>query len=92
MPHGGLLMNWILQVLSLVGACLVLGAYVALQQRWWSSTGSAYLWANLIGALLLTVVASIDRRIGFVVLEATWALVSFGSLVRRKAPTRARAS
>ena len=83
-------MNLILQLLSLVGAGLVLGAYVALQRRWWPSTGSAYLWANLIGALLLTIVASVDRRIGFVILEATWALVSLASLVRRKLPVEAQ--
>jgi hypothetical protein len=78
-------MDAILQLLSLVGAALVLGAYVALQKRWWTSTGAAYLCANLLGALFLTAVATIDRRVGFIVLEATWALVSLTSLVRRPA-------
>lgn len=80
-------MSWIVQVVSLVGAGLVLGAYFALQRRVWTSTGDAYLWFNLLGALLLTGVAIVDRRIGFVVLEAAWATISawtiFGQRPRR---------
>lgn len=67
---------------SLVGAALVLGAFFALQRRWWTSRSLPYLWANFLGALLLTVVAVTDRRIGFVVLETTWAAVSLWSILR----------
>lgn len=70
------------QGLSLVGAGLVLGAFFALQRHWWTSRSAPYLWANFVGALLLTVVAVIDRRLGFVVLEVTWAAVSLWSIVR----------
>jgi drug/metabolite transporter (DMT)-like permease len=75
-------MHVFLQVTSLVGAALVLAAYVALQRRWWSSTGATYLWFNFVGAALLTAVAIVDRRAGFVVLEATWTLVSLATIVR----------
>jgi hypothetical protein len=77
-------MNLIVQFVSLVGAGLVLGAYVALQQRWWTSTGSGYLWFNFIGALALTVVAVLDQRIGFVILEGVWAAVSLVAIARRQ--------
>jgi hypothetical protein len=70
------------QGVSLVGAALVLGAFFALQRRWWTSRSALYLWANFVGALLLAFVAVADRRIGFVVLEATWAVVSLWSILR----------
>jgi drug/metabolite transporter (DMT)-like permease len=80
----------VLQVASLLGAALILVAYVALQRRRWSSTGAAYLWFNLVGALLLAAVAIADRRAGFIVLEGVWAAVSLVSIVRRSpiAPDR----
>lgn len=78
-------MSWIVQVVSLAGAGLVLGAYFALQRRAWTSTGSAYLWFNFLGALLLTGVAIVDRRIGFVVLEAAWAAISAWAILGRRA-------
>ncbi|MGD2134896.1 MAG: hypothetical protein PVF27_02000 [Gemmatimonadales bacterium] len=78
-------MQLLLQLSSMVGAGLILGAYVALQRRWWSSTTAAYLWCNLVGALVLTGVAVADRRIGFVVLEAVWAAVSLHTLLCRPA-------
>lgn len=76
-------MNALLQVLSLGGAGLILFAYLALQQRWWSSDGWAYLWFNLVGAAMLTVVALVDRRLGFIVLEAAWVVISLVALLRR---------
>jgi hypothetical protein len=67
-----------------MGAGLVLGAYFALQRRVWTSTGNAYLWFNLLGALLLTVVAVVDRRLGFMVLEAAWAAISAWAILGRR--------
>lgn len=79
-------MNVLVQILSLGGAGLILLSFFSLQRGWWKSHGLLYLWANLIGALLLTVVAVYDRRAGFIVLETTWALVSFWGLVKRRQP------
>ena len=79
-----------IQGVSLVGAVLVLGAFLALQRRWWTSRSAPYLWANFVGALLLTLVAIVDRRIGFVLLEATWASVSLWSIL--KPPHQSRVS
>ncbi len=79
-------MNVLVQILSLGGAGLILLSFFSLQRGWWKSHGLLYLWANLIGALLLTVVAVYDRRAGFIVLETTWALVSVWGLVKRRYP------
>lgn len=75
------------QGISLIGAGLVLGAFLALQRRWWTSSSAPYLWANFIGALLLTLVAVVDRRLGFVLLEATWACVSLWSIFSPPRPS-----
>ena len=75
-------MNVFVQILSIAGAGLILLGFFSLQQGWWKSHGRSYLWANLIGAVLLTVVAVHDRRVGFIVLEATWTLVSLWGLIR----------
>jgi len=76
-------MNVLVQILSLGGAGLILLAFFSLQRGWWKSHGRLYLWANLVGAALLTVVAVYDRRAGFIVLEVTWALVSIWGLLKR---------
>lgn len=75
-------MNVAVQLASLVGAALILGAYVSLQRGWWTPAGRGYLWCNFLGAAILTGVAVWDRRFGFIVLEVVWALVSGWSLVR----------
>jgi hypothetical protein len=82
-------MNVLVQILSLGGAGLILLAFFSLQRSWWKSHGRLYLWANLVGAALLTVVAVYDRRAGFIVLEVTWALVSAWGLLKRKATASA---
>ncbi len=80
-------MNLVMQVLSLLGASVILGAYMLLQRGRWHSHTAGYLWANLLGSAVLTVVALWDRRAGFVLLEAAWALVSLISIARpRRGP------
>jgi hypothetical protein len=75
-------MNNVMQALSLLGAVLCLVAFVLLQRGRWRSDMPAYLWANLLGATLLTIVGAWDRRLGFVLLEGVWALVSLWSIIR----------
>ena len=71
----------LLQVISLAGATLILAAYVANQRGWSGPTRKGYNLANLAGALLLGWVAVADRRMGFILLEGVWALVSIPPLI-----------
>jgi hypothetical protein len=77
-------MELLLQGISFVGAICVLGAYLALHRKQCSNTDSLYLWANIVGAALLTVVAVADRRVGFIALEGAWALISLWTLVNTR--------
>ena len=80
------MMDNVLQVVSLAGAVLVLGAFLALQRGWWASSGRTYLWSNFVGATLLVLVATLDGRIGFILLEGVWAAVSLLSIIHRRGP------
>lgn len=70
------------QVISVIGAGLILGAYVANQRGWTGPASPAYNVANLVGALLLAWVAIVDRRVGFILLEAVWAAVTIPPLLQ----------
>jgi hypothetical protein len=70
------------QVVQLIGAVLILTAFVLAQQRRMATDSVAYLTLNAVGAALLAVVAVLDRDIGFTLLEATWTVVSAAGLVR----------
>jgi drug/metabolite transporter (DMT)-like permease len=78
------------QVISLVGAALVLSGYVALQRRWLSGDDRLFNLLNFLGAGLLTWVAIIDQRIGFIILEGAWALLSLPGVVRGARTARRR--
>ena len=78
-------MDLFVQLVSLIGAALILTAFIGLQRSWWRAQSAGYQWANFLGALLLAGVAVWDGRIGFVILEGVWALVSLWSIVL---PTR----
>ena len=80
--------NFWIQVVSLIGAVLILAAFIALQRGWSRSDSTPYLWANFIGSALLAGVATWDRRLGFVLLEAAWAVVSLWSLIRPERRSR----
>ncbi len=70
------------QLVSFVGAFLILGAYGGQQLRWVDSAGWLYSALNLAGAGLLTLAAWQLGQWGFVLLEGVWTLVSAGALVR----------
>lgn len=76
------------QLIGLVGALLVLGAYFALQRRWLTLEQRVYHGLNLVGAGLLAWIAATERQVGLTLVEGAWALLSVPGLVRppRRSP------
>jgi hypothetical protein len=66
----------VLQVISVLGALAILAAYAANLIGWIQPSNLWYSVANFLGSAVLTVVAVVDRQLGFILLEVTWALVS----------------
>ena len=65
-----------LQMISVLGALAILGAYAASQFGLADTSKLSYQVANLLGSAVLTVVAVVDWQLGFILLEGAWALVS----------------
>ena len=78
------------QLIAGVGAVLVLAGYFALQRGWLVREDRIYNALNFFGAALLTWVAIEDRRVGFIVLEGLWALLSLPGMLRRATPNATR--
>ena len=70
------------QAIQIVGAILIVVAYVLAQFRYLSQHSIPYLSANLIGSVILAILALLDSQWGFLLLEGVWALVSALGLVR----------
>ena len=64
------------QTVQLVGAILIVGAYVAYTQGRLRLDSVQFLGLNMVGAGILTVVAFVDRLYGFLLLEFLWTWVS----------------
>jgi hypothetical protein len=69
------------QLMGILGALLVLSAYLALQRRWLTIEQRVYHAMNFIGAGLLTWVAASEGQIGLTLVEGAWALLSVAGLV-----------
>ncbi len=65
-----------LQVISVLGALAILGAYAASQFGLVDTSKLSYQVANFLGSAALTVVAVMDWQLGFILLEGAWALMS----------------
>jgi hypothetical protein len=70
------------QVVQVVGALLILAAFAAAQFGKLDVESKSYLWLNLVGSLILAVLALNEEQWGFLLLEGVWAIVSAYSLVR----------
>ena len=74
------------QIISIIGALLVLIAYALLQAKKVQKNSRIYLSLNLFGGLGLFYAALVARQAGFMILEGSWTLVSLrGFFVRNLA-------
>ena len=70
------------QVISIVGAALVLGAFAALQFRKVGPLNPVYLMMNVVGSGCLATASVLEGLWAFVVLNSVWGLVSLRSLLQ----------
>ena len=70
------------QLISFVGALLILSAYVGRQLGWINARGAAYNIMNATGSAILAWIAFHPFQVGFVVLETVWTVVSIWALLR----------
>lgn len=70
------------QVIQVIGALLILAGFAAAQFGWLRVDSRTYLVLNLLGSVVLAVLAWHERQWGFLLLESVWAAVSAWSLWR----------
>lgn len=70
------------QIASLIGATLILVAYFCSQRGWMKDKAVNYLSFNFVGGALLAYTAILSGNWGFIILEASWTLISLVSLVK----------
>ena len=75
-------MSVFIQILSLLGAFLILVAYWGHQRGWMDSKKFAYNALNAVGAFLLAYVALNPFQAGFFVLECIWTGLSIVTLYK----------
>jgi uncharacterized membrane protein len=76
-----------LQVISMIGAALILVAFACSQTGKMNREDFWYNLLNLVGSGLLAWVAIVNRQAGFIVLETVWALLSIKPLFTARAKT-----
>lgn len=76
------------QIVQVFGSLLILVAFFASQRGRLATDSPTYLWLNLVGSVILAVLAASERQLGFLLLESCWALVTGFSLIRglRRSP------
>jgi len=72
------------QIVSVLGAVLILLPFAASQLGRMSTASVPYQLLNLIGSGALAVIAVLERQYGFILLEVVWAVMSIVGLVRHR--------
>jgi hypothetical protein len=75
MPHA------LVVALELAGAVSILAGFTLGQMGLLDQHSPVYLVLNLVGSSVLAVIALVDHRWGFLLLEGVWAIVSAVSLL-----------
>jgi len=70
------------QLISFVGASLILIAYAGHQMSWIHARNATYNILNAAGSAILLWIALHPFQIGFIVLEGVWTLISLWALLR----------
>ncbi|CAN5186575.1 hypothetical protein BH24ACT23_BH24ACT23_04000 [soil metagenome] len=70
------------QIVQIAGALLILAGFAGLQLGRISANSRTYLWLNLVGSVILAVLAAVEEQLGFLLLETVWAAVSAWSLAQ----------
>ena len=79
------------QLVQVIGALLILTAFAAAQFGRLDQRSVSYLVLNLIGSVILAVLAAVEEQLGFLLLETIWAIVSAWSLFDELRPSDAGA-
>jgi hypothetical protein len=71
-----------LDILQIIGALLILAAFIANQADRMSPHSATYLSLNVVGSVILAVLALITANWGFLLLETVWTIVSAYGLMQ----------
>lgn len=71
------------ELIGIVGATLVLGAFISNQLNLWSNKNWRYDFVNLVGSLLLVVYSLITVSYIFMIINLVWATFSLRDLIIR---------
>ena len=72
------------QIVSFIGALLILIAYAGHQMGWMNPRSALYNILNAAGSVILLYIALHPFQIGFIILEGVWTLISLYALARPK--------
>jgi hypothetical protein len=71
------------QIVQIAASLFILVAFALAQRGTLPTASRAYLGLNLAGSSVLAVQAAQQAQLGFLLLEAVWALISARGLLRR---------
>jgi hypothetical protein len=72
----------LMQVISIIGALMVLVAYAGHQIKWLRADMYSYQLLNLCGGAALFLAAITTRQAGLIIMEGAWTVISAGGLWR----------
>jgi hypothetical protein len=72
------------QALSFTAAMMILVAYAGQQMKWMDPKSLLYNVLNIVGSGILCYIAFFPFKLGFVVLEGVWVLISIYAIFRNR--------